>query len=201
MSVNITSAQFPASGLINLNPAKYFFCFGAPVGGYGFSIWGKSGAETFGGSGSLVAPVGLKVARVKGWTTAQLYGIPGQTISYVYGDEVVAPQDITDILSQIASISGSVVTQINPSASVSAIAPLVTAVSANAALFTSNGARRRITVWSDPNNPGVVYFVEPGSGDKIGFIQAGTFIEFDTTAALNYADTTGGNTLYFMQEQ
>jgi hypothetical protein len=201
MTVQITQEVIPPNGQKNLNPGKYFFCINAPVGGYAFQTWGKSGSETYGSSSSLIAPVGLKVARVKGWQSAIIFGVPGQTITYVYGDEVVAPQDITDILSQIATISGSVITILNPSGTVDAIAPLLTVVTAGAALFPVNAARRRITVYSDPNNPGNVYFMDPTLADKVGFIQPGTFQEFDTTAALGYADAAGGNTLYFLEEK
>src|SRR5580658_1633790 len=99
MTVRIVAQQFPASGLINLEPGNYFFCISSPPAGYGFQTWGKSGSENYGSSTSLIAPVGLKVARIRGWTQAQLYGTSGQSITYVYGAEVIAPQDITDILS------------------------------------------------------------------------------------------------------
>lgn len=203
MTVSIVQAQFPANGQINLNPAKYFFCFNAPVGGYSFQIWGKSGAENFGQPSSLVAPVGLKVGRVKGWQSAILAGVAGQFISYVYGDEVVAPQDITDILSQIATISGSVVTQINPSATINDDAPISPTVTGQHALFAANGSRRRITVYSDPNNVGdaQVYLRKVGGANDLGFIVPGVYTEFDTTAAMDYRCVNGGDKLYLFEEQ
>lgn len=202
MTVSIITQAFPASGLIQLQPGKYFFCFASPVGGYGVQFWGKSGSEVFGSPASLTAPVGLKVGRVKGWQSAQLYGVSGQFISYVYGDEVVAPQDITDILSQIATISGSVVTQINPSASIADDAPINPTVAGQHALFAANGGRRRITVYSDPNNAGdnQIYLRKGGGANDLGFIVPGVYTEFDTTAAMDYRCVNGGDKLYLFEE-
>jgi hypothetical protein len=200
MTIALTQALFPASGLINLQPGKYFFCSALPVGGYAIQIWGKSGSEQFGNASNLIAPLGLKLGRVKGWSQCQLWGTPASTITYFYGDEVVAPQDITDILSQIATISGNVVVQQAPSATIAALAPLNTALIVNGSLFAQTPGRRRITIFSDPANAGVVYLVDPTGADKVGFIQPGTFIEFDTTSALNYTDPVGGNLIYFLQE-
>lgn len=202
MTVSIITQAFPPSGQISLQPGKYFFCFAAPVGGYSFQTWGKSGAENYGTPASLVAPVGLKVGRVKGWENAVLGGVSGQFISYVYGDEVVAPQDITDILSQIATISGNVVTQINPAATVADDAAVNPTLAGQHALFASNGGRRRITVFSDPANAGdaTIYLRKGGGANDIGFIVPGVFIEFDGTYALDYRAPIGGDKLYLFEE-
>lgn len=202
MTVRIVQQVFPASGLINLEPGKYFFCINAPVSGYGFQTWGRSGSENYGSTTSLIAPVGLKVGRIKGWTQAQLYGTSGQSITYVYGDEVVAPQDVTDILSQIATISGSVITQVNPSTTITDTPPISPTVAGQHALFAGNPARRRITVYSDPNNAGdnQIYLRKGGGANDLGFIVPGVYTEFDTIAAMDYRCVNGGDKLYLFEE-
>lgn len=203
MTVQIVQQTFPASGLINLQPGKYFFCINAPIAGYGFQTWGASGSETYGSASSLIAPVGLKIGRVKGWQQAQLYGTSGQAITYVYGDEVVAPQDLTDILSQIATISGSVVVVSTPSTTINDDAPISPTVAGQHALFAANASRRRITVYSDPNNAGdaQIYLRKSGGANDLGFIVPGIYTEFDTIAAMDYRCVNGGDKLYLFEEQ
>jgi hypothetical protein len=211
MTIQAITATFPASGQITLQPGKYFFCTAAPAGGYAFVIWGRSGSnEQFGSQNSFVAPVGLKVGRVKGWTQAQLWGVAGQSITYFYGDETVFPQDITDVSLQIASISGTVVVSgtVNAIPEASANGPtdhadVLVATTIQDTTIPVNAARRFIRIGSlGSNAPATLNIRVRAHGGAAGGveIQPGTFVDFYTQAALDVLNPDANGQTYWWTE-
>jgi len=108
------------------------------------------------------------------------------------------PQNITIFVgsddmsfNNAVTVTGVAQTQVAPSSAITDTPAVVTATGQHA-LFAANLTRRRVTVFADPANTATVYVRVAGGGNDIGFVQPGTFAEFDTTAALDYRDASAG---------
>lgn len=193
-SVDSRTQVVDATGQIRLANANFFFMITATAAiTVVFSRGGSS--ETY-----AAAQAGLQIGRVKPWDYAFITAAPGTSVTFFYGYANLR-EDVTDFRQAIATISGITPVSISPSATI-ADKPKVTTVAGQHALFAANVLRRRITVWSVPSNVGdtVIFFRTVAGANSIGFITAGLFIEFDTTAGLDYICTNGGDDLLLFEE-
>lgn len=156
-----------------------------------------------GGSGERFDGVlgGLYLRRVQSWENLQIIGAAGTTVEFWIGYEDTT-EDVTDIRLQITTIAGVASFAEAPSATITDTPSKLTVAATQAVLFAANLARRRITVYSIPENIGdaKVFIRKAGGVNDIGFIQPGTFEEFKTTAALDYRAVVGGDTLLLFEE-
>jgi hypothetical protein len=155
--------------------------------------------ETFTGiNGSFI------IRRVKPWQNLRIDGPIGTVVTYYYGTEDV-DRDETDIRQNVAVLAGVSATADQPANTVASTAPVVTAAGgANHQLFPQNLARRRMTVFLDPNSPCTVYLRTTGGANNIAYIQPGQYLQFTGFYGIDYSDTllaaAGGNTFYLFEE-
>lgn len=98
-------------------------------------------------------------------------------------------------------ITGGSVT-VAPATGVVDQAPVLT-IAGQTALFAANGARKRITVFSDPANANnaVVYIRAAGKTNNLGFMTPGQSLEFDGTYAADVDAAVAGDSLYLFEEE
>lgn len=127
------------------------------------------------------------------WTYLRLSTSVDQSVKIFIGDD-----DMT--FSNAVTVTGVAVVSINPSSTVADTAAINT-LTGQHALFAANATRKRITVYADPTNTATVFLRVSGGANDIGFIQAGTYEEFDTLVAYDYRDpSAGGQKLYITEE-
>lgn len=127
------------------------------------------------------------------WTFLRLLSSVNQSVTLFVGDD-----DMT--FSNAVTVTGVAVVSINPSATVTDT-PAINTTTGQHALFAANASRKRITVFADPTNTATVFVRTSGGANDIGFVQAGTYEEFDTLVALDYRDpSAGGQKLYLFEE-
>lgn len=127
------------------------------------------------------------------WTFLRLTSAVNQSVTLFVGDD-----DMT--FSNAVTVTGVAVVSINPSSTVADTAAINTTTGQHA-LFAANATRKRITVYADPTNTATVFLRVSGGANDIGFIQAGTYEEFDTLVAYDYRDpSAGGQKLYITEE-
>lgn len=144
---------------------------------------------------------GLSVGRVKNWSLCRITGAQGTVVTLFYGYTDIK-EDTTTFQAQIATIAGNVQVRTVPAASVTDTAPVVTVAATQAALFPANAARRRVRVFSDPNNAGdtQIFFRKAGGANDIGFVVPGVDVTFEGTYGIDYRAVNGGDKLYIFEE-
>jgi hypothetical protein len=197
--VDLISGVIPATGIAILGPGNYFFLVSASAP---LKVVGqRSGiTETFNG-----VPAGLELARLSGFTQFQLIGTPGVTYSVLYGAQSFR-EDTSIINSQIATISGSVITV---SGLGSANGPtdhadqVVGAGATLAAAAAANAARKSVSIGSlSSNAPATTNLRIRGSGLVVGGaeLQPGTFVNIATQAALDVFNGDANPQTVWVQE-
>jgi hypothetical protein len=191
----------PASGVVNLANANFVFVISSTVAiALKLTRNGiQRGANTEDYGSSILS--GLQISRTQRWDLASITGAAGGVVTLLYGYTDVR-EDITQFNQQIATVSGIVSTAIAPS---SVLADTVDTAQAagTQTVISANLSRRRITIGVLSTSAGNVRVAQTG-GDTHGIeIQAGTFTEFDTTAALTVRCITaspGTATWYALEE-
>ncbi len=181
-NVERESQVIPATGVIILAPANYFFLETAtlPV------------AVSFQGNGQnyRIASVsaGILVGRVNGWGRAVISGTVGSTVTWYYGDAALR-EDVTDFRSQL--IGG--ITAVSEAPSSTIVTPAAVAVTTgNAGAIAANAARKRITVKTLLANTGNLYLQAPTAGAGRGIeMVPGDVAEVSTTAAMDMRNDSG----------
>lgn len=127
------------------------------------------------------------------WTFLRLTSSVNQSVTLFVGDD-----DMT--FSNAVTVTGVAVVSINPSSTVADTASISTTTGQHS-LFAANATRKRVTVYADPTNTATVFLRIAGGGNDIGFIQAGTYEEFETLVGYDYRDpSAGGQKLYITDE-
>lgn len=141
-------------------------------------------------------PAGTKYTADRGdeWTYLRLTSASIQQIVIFIGDEDVQ-------FNNAVTVTGTAAVTVTPSTAITDTPAKVVAINQNV-LFAANAARRRITVYSDPNNAAntKIFFRTAGGANNIGFITPGTYQEFDTVVGLDTFAAVGGDTLYLLEE-
>lgn len=140
-------------------------------------------------------PAGTKFTADRGdeWTYLQVTSGVNQNVSIFVGDEELA-------FNQAVSITGTANVQVLPSVAVADVADTAQA-SGTQTNIAANPARRRITIGCPIASANPVRVSGSGGAGKGIQIQPGTFVEFDTTAALFVRnDTAGAATWYSFEE-
>lgn len=176
----------PANGVLNLSNANFIFLQSASVAVALKFVQGSLGSsENFGN-----VTAGLQISRVKPWAYCNVTGPAGTTVNFWYGYTDVR-EDNTIFSQQIAVIAGVTAVAIQPSSVISSPAPDAI-LTATALSIPANLTRRRITITSLSVNTGSVLAQSAGAGASRGLeIQPGTFVEFDTTAAIDIRNDSG----------
>jgi hypothetical protein len=130
----------------------------------------------------------------EGWTYLRITSAVAQSIVIFIGDDDLQ-------FNNAVTITGTATVSIGPSSVIADTAGIAT-VSGQHALFPQNLARKRITVYSRPNNTGDPFILlrKSGGANDVGFIAPGTFQEFDTTAGMDYNCAIGGDVLEVLEE-
>jgi hypothetical protein len=141
-------------------------------------------------------PAGSKFIGKAGeeWTFLRLTSALAQTVTLFVGDDDMS-------FNNAVTVSGVAVVAITPSSGITDQAGVAATVTGQHAFTAANLARKRVTLWADPTNTATVYLRTTGGANDIGFLQAGTYAEFDTTAGFDYRDpSAGGQKLYISEE-
>lgn len=142
-------------------------------------------------------PAGSKFTADKGdeWTFLRVTSASLQTIQIFVGDEDMQ-------FNNAVTVTGVAAVQLTPSSALTDQAGLgAGTVTGQHTLFAANAARRRVTVYADPTNTATVFLRAAGGANDLGYIQPGTFEEFDTTVGMDYRDpSAGGQKLYLLEE-
>jgi hypothetical protein len=128
------------------------------------------------------------------WTYLRLTSAVNQSVTLFVGDD-----DMT--FSNAVTVTGVAVVSVNPSSTVADTAPISPSATGQHPLVAANATRKRVTIYADPANTATVYIRVAGGANDIGFVQAGTYEEFDTLVGLDYRDpSAGGQKLYIFDE-
>lgn len=202
MSGNIDTRTeiVPASGVVNLGNANFLFVISASAS-VQFRLKRVGLARGANQENYSGITAGLLVARTQRWDFCDLIGTPGVTVTFMYGYTDIREDD-TRFNQQIAVISGVTAVALQPSSTITDTAPISPTVAGQHALVPQNLARRRVTIFSDPANVGdtAIFLRKGGGANNLGFVVPGTYEEFDTTAAIDYQCTNGGDKLYIFEE-
>jgi hypothetical protein len=130
-----------------------------------------------------------------GWLFLRVNSPLSQNIEMILGDDDVS-------VANAVTVSGSVVTQAQPSTAIAVSAADSVIANTAALAIAANVARRRITVGSLSTNVGSVRVQSAGAGANKGLeLQPGTFMELDTTAAFDVRNDSGAAvTVYVFEE-
>lgn len=196
MALNQNTATIPATGTVRLPGANFFFLIAAS-GNVVITLSVGGQTEIF---SSAIA--GLKLKRLKRWDYIDIAGAPGVTLNYLIGYTSVQADD-TDIQQALATIAGTVAVAALPSVAISTPADHVLAANtADVASIPANLSRRRITIGCRAASPTLIRVSAAGLTGTGIEIQAGTFEEFDTTAALGVRnDTATAGALWYSFEE
>lgn len=191
----------PANGVLNLTNANFLFLQSATV-----AVALKFVASSLGSSenfGNVIA--GLQISRIKPWAYCNITGTPGTVVTFWYGYTDVR-EDNTIFSQQIAVIAGVTAVAIQPGGTFTDTVDTAQATGTQTNI-AANLARRRITIGVPPSaaaNEPVRVSGTGGAGRGV-VIQPGTFVEFDTTAALVVRnDNTLGSglgTVWYAEEE
>jgi hypothetical protein len=174
---------FDANGRISLTNANFVFLIAVSAGTCRMRLQREGAFEEFSG-----LQAGLQVYRTKGWQWATLdNGTPGATVTLFYG-YASARDDITLFNQQIATIAGTVGVALIPSGAFTDTADTAQAINTQT-VIAANLARRRITIGVLASSAENVRVSGAGGAGRGIQIQPGTFVEFDTTAALTVRNT------------
>lgn len=127
-----------------------------------------------------------------GFDLLEVTSASNQTITIAVGNDDVE-------FSNSVTVTGGVLTQETPKQAVADTASKLTALGQHT-LFAANGARRAITISSDPLNQETIFFRTTGGANDIGFVQPGQSVEFDGVYGIDYRAPAGGGTLYILEE-
>lgn len=194
MSIDSRTQVFDASGQLRLANGNFIFIISASA--LVTIVLNKLGSsETFAANAA-----GLLIARVKNWDFAFLQAAPGTTVSFFYGIGAFR-EDNTDFRQALATISGSVNVQTIPSATYVDTPDVAQAITSETAI-AANLLRRRITIGVLSTSLAGVRVSFTGGGNTRGIeIQPGTFVEFDTTAALKVRNIDAVNVATWYAEE
>lgn len=143
---------------------------------------------------------GLYVRRVVPWQAAYIVGAAGTTFEVFIGTEV-NEKDETDIRTQIATVSGTVLVSTQPLSTVANTAAVTGATGAETVLFAANLLRKRMRIFVDENNPGTCYLRSASGGNAIANLQPGAQYDWFNTAAAWIRNDTGGNCTFYLLEE
>lgn len=182
----------PASGTLQLSPANFVFILtttgNAALKLQRSGIQRGANQENYGSS----QLAGLQISRTQRWDWAQITGAPGVVVTFIYGTTDVR-EDITAFNQQIATVAGVVTVATTPSSALADTADTAQA-SATQTVIAANLLRRRITIGNLSTSGNSVRVSQAGGAARGIEIQAGMFVEFDTTAALTVRnDNTNGS--------
>jgi hypothetical protein len=140
---------------------------------------------------------GFKFVAVKGdgWTYLRVLSVTSQNIEIVVGDDDVQ-------VAGAVSVVGTVITAPAPSGNITASGADTVIATGSAYSIPQNVGRRRITIGSLSTNTGSVRVQSAGAGANRGLeLQAGSFVQFDTTSALDVRNDSGAaQTVYQVEE-
>lgn len=154
----------------------------------------KSGAGSTNVRMFTTMPAGAKFKADPGdgWDILEIRSASAQNVEMIIGDDDVE-------IAQAVSVTGNASTIERPCASFSNIAPIVTGA-VQAALFAANLNRRRITVTAHSTNTASVMLRVAGTANSIYELQPGLSFTYANTAALDYFDGVGGQTVMIAEE-
>lgn len=169
----------PASGRIDRSRGNFFLLFSSTVS---LNVL----METEGTSEQINGVTGgVRVRRVTPWKALTIFGAAGGSVEFFFGADDVQ-EDEVDVFLQIATIAGVASIAESPSATFNSQADQSIAA-AGSFDIAANLLRRRITIGSLSTNTDPVNLrvrdqtATTGEGIEL---QAGTFVELKTTAAL-----------------
>jgi hypothetical protein len=143
-------------------------------------------------------PPGSKFTAAAGerWTYLRIDSVVLQTITIFIGDEDLQ-------FNNAVTVTGLATVAVFPSSVITPTGAPVTFATASASTIAANPARRRITICPALANSGTLYAQSVGAAQANAGIplQAGTFTEFDTTAAIDVRNDTGANQTYSVFEE
>lgn len=188
------SRTIPASGVIETMRNNVFILItsSAPI-----SIRLENGGAAEGASG---LQGGIKFERVKPWDNARIVGAAGTTVEFYVGSYAV-DRDLTEPITQIATIAGVASVAMVPSSTLASQAKTALATG-NSADIPANLARKRISItcWSD--SAGTFCVRDQAATTDAGTeVQAGVTMQFDTTAALRIRNNSGSSVNYSWNEE
>jgi hypothetical protein len=193
------SEVVPASGVINLTNANFFFLISVSVGTIRLRLQKGGSFEEYAGLSA-----GLQVARMKRWEWATIdNATPGAVITFFYGYADFR-EDVTSFNQQIATIAGTVGVAILPSSVFTDTADTAQAI-ATQTVISANLSRRRITIGVLATSTENVRVSAAGGAGRGVQIQPGTYVEFDNTSALtvrnNNDNATGNVATWYAEEE
>jgi hypothetical protein len=195
MALNQQSVTLPASGSARLPQGNFFFLLSATPGSVTVNVSKGGQNDNF---ASAIA--GLKIERIAKWDYIDLVGAAGTVINYLIGF-VTTDRDTTDVQQALATIAGTVAVAILPSGVINDVADTVQAFGTQT-VIAANLARRRITIGNRETSADTIRVSGSGGANKGIVIQAGTFVEFDTTASLTVRnDNAAGNATWYSFEE
>lgn len=187
MSIEQVTQVIPATGQLPLPPGNYFLLISTTAA---LNVRIQKAVGNSEGCNGIVAS--LLLQRVETWQQLVMIGAAGTNVTFIYGVATVR-EDVTDIRSQIAVISGTSAFAEAPAATLSTPASLVV-VTANKQTVAANLLRRRITVSNQSTSTGSVFVQTAAAGAGIGLeLQAGQSVEIRGTYAFDLRNDSGGN--------
>jgi hypothetical protein len=143
-------------------------------------------------------PAGSKFTAKDGeeWTYLRITSALTQTITIFVGDDDMQ-------FNNAVTVTGTAVVSVSPSNTLNCSADKTLAAnSTDAASIPANAARRRVTIGLLSSSAATKIRVSDTGATTRGFeIQAGTFTEFDTTAALGIRNDTAAIATYYIVEE
>lgn len=189
------SETIPATGRIELPRGNSFIFLSATAA---VNVRLQNGGHSEGVDG---ATGGVRIRRRQPWDNLYIIGPAGTTVVYFIGTDE-NDQDLTEVFLQSTVIAGVTAVALAPSATVAS--PDDNALpAATTETIAANPLRRRITIGCLSTNTVGFRVQASGANDASGIeVQPGTFVEFQTTAALDIRNNDGAiATSYYIFEE
>jgi hypothetical protein len=199
MSGDVLTQAISAGGTATFGRGRVFNVLAAPGGPISIVVdrraWegGQTQHQVFNN-----VPPGTKFTAAAGqdWTYLRVTSAVAQTITMWVGDEDLQ-------FNNAVTLTGTAIVAINPSSAITTTGAVTTVANAAASTIAANPARRRITVAAAVLNTGAIYAQSVAAGIPLGGIPIapGTFVEFDTTSAIDIRNDTGANQKFSVFEE